>query len=39
MAYPFTLLNVAGYMGPQKNSDGSEKRLWWFFRAMIVLSA
>ena len=39
LAYPFTVLNVAGYMGPERSEDRSEKRLWWFMRAGIVVSS
>ena len=39
LAYPFTVLNVAGYMGPERSEDRSEKRLWCFMRAGIVVSS
>ena len=39
LAYPFTVLNVAGYMGPERSEDRSEKRLWCFMRAGIVISS
>ena len=39
LAYPFTLLNMAGFMGPEKSEDQSEKRLWWFMRTLVVVSS
>ena len=39
LAYPFTLLNMAGFMGPVKSEDRAEMRLWWFTRTLIVISS
>jgi hypothetical protein len=39
LAYPFTLLNVAGYMGPEKRENKTERYLWRTMRALIVISS
>lgn len=39
LAYPFTLLNMAGFMGPEKSGDRSEKRMWLFMRTLVVISS
>lgn len=39
LAYPFTLVNMAGFMGPERSEDRAEMRLWWFMRTAIVVSS
>ena len=39
LAYPFTLVNMAGFMGPERSEDRAERRLWWFMRTAIVVSS
>ncbi len=39
LAYPFTLVNVAGFMGPERCEDRAESRLWWFMRTAVVASS
>jgi hypothetical protein len=39
LAYPFTLINIAGFMGPQRSENPAERRLWWFMRTAIVISS
>lgn len=36
LAYPFTMLNVAGYMGPEKSRDRKETGLFWCMRASLI---
>jgi hypothetical protein len=38
LAYPFTVVNMAGFMGPERSEYRAEKRLWWFMRTAIVVS-
>lgn len=39
LAYPFTLVNMAGFMGPERSGDRAERRLWWFMRTAVVVSS
>ncbi len=39
LAYPFTLVNMAGFMGPERSENRAERRLWWFMRTAIVVSS
>jgi hypothetical protein len=39
LAYPFTLVNMAGFMGPERSEDRAERRLWSFMRTAIVVSS
>ena len=39
LAYPFTMVNIAGYMGPERSEDRGERRLWWFMRTAVVASS
>ncbi len=39
LAYPFTLVNMAGFMGPERSEDRTERRLWWFMRTAVVASS
>ena len=39
LAYPFTLVNMAGFMGPERSHNPTERRLWWFMRTAIVVSS
>ena len=39
LAYPFTLINMAGFMGPQRSENPAERRLWWFTRTAVVISS
>ena len=39
LAYPFTLVNLAGFMGPARSEDPAERRLWWFARTAVVVSS
>ena len=39
LAYPFTLVNMAGFMGPERSEDRAERRLWWFMRTAVVASS
>lgn len=38
LAYPFTLINMAGFMGPERSDHPVERRLWRFTRTAIVIS-
>lgn len=39
LVYPFTLVNMAGFMGPERSEDRAERRLWWFMRTVVVASS
>ncbi len=39
LAYPFTLVNMAGFMGPQRSEDSAERRLWRFTRTAVVIAS
>lgn len=39
LAYPFTLINMAGFMGPERSEHPVERRLWQFTRTVIVISS
>jgi hypothetical protein len=39
LAYPFTLVNMAGFMGPERSEDRAERRLWWFMRTAVTVSS
>ena len=39
LAYPFTLVNMAGYMGPERTDEPADTRLWRFMRTVIVVSS
>src|SRR3954469_16714725 len=39
LAYPFTMVNIAGFMGPQRSENRAERRLWWFMRTAVVASS
>jgi hypothetical protein len=38
-AYPFTLVNMAGFMGPERTGERAERRLWWLVRTAVVMSS
>lgn len=39
LAYPFTLINMAGFMGPEHSENPAERRLWRFTRTAVVVSS
>lgn len=39
LAYPFTLVNMAGYMGPERTASSADARLWKFMRTVVVVSS